>query len=152
MEQKITLEEKNIEISIMLGWFVRKPFKHNKDKLIVEIYDRTIITEGFGISQNPERYNSNTNWLYTNNLKFHSDWNWLMKAIDFIKNKYEIKSYNHVLNELNHFLNHLYITKEFNVEGYLKLINSMCYQIIDTQEDLFEAVYLYSQWLKLDKE
>jgi hypothetical protein len=69
MTQK-EIQERNKQIALMLGWKYKDKIwlkKHPVEK------DRWMVAS------------------YTNNFLFHSDWNWLMEAVEFIESKgYEI--------------------------------------------------------------
>jgi hypothetical protein len=84
------IQERNKEIVLMLGW--KKTSAHKRDQYgyyqpVVGYstpYRNTLDTQAV-------EYQFDKNAFATGDLQFHSDWNWIMKAIQFLQNHFESK-------------------------------------------------------------
>lgn len=133
---EISLEQKNEEIAKMLGWVSKYATK--KDS-----YGYYQTVEGFetpfiNYSQECiENIQANRNIFSVNDLKFNSDWNWLMKAVEFINSTHrhdiEARDFNYTLGGLSSggYWND---SKEKQPKVFLNSI-----------EDVFDAVYRYAK-------
>jgi hypothetical protein len=87
-EQEI--QERNKQIALMLGW--RETSAHKVDQ-----YGYYQCVEGYStpyrntLDEQAIEYQSDKNAFATEDLQFHSDWNWLMQAIQFLQKHFESK-------------------------------------------------------------
>lgn len=114
-----TLEQKNEEIAIMLGFIIKT----------------------FGSST--KELDDNKLWcdpkhgLPVGELKFDSDWNWLMKAAEFINSTHK---QNIEFRDLNYTLNGLASGGYWNGSKYKEPVVSF-----NSIEDVFDAVYRFAR-------
>jgi hypothetical protein len=67
------IQERNTQIALMLGW------EYDEDlKIFNTPFLELVEPQAFGDEQFSSR-------LHDYELKFHSDWNWLMEAVEFIE-------------------------------------------------------------------
>lgn len=80
MEQQ-EIQERNKQIALMLGAYTKDmmsacglgPMEEDELNLSFDIFNEKLFSN-----------NGGSGWLIKD-LKFHSDWNWLMEAVEFIK-------------------------------------------------------------------
>ena len=83
-------QERNKEIVLMLGW--KKTSAHKRDQ-----YGYYQCVEGYStpyrntLDTQAVEYQFDKNAFATGDLQFHSDWNWLMMAIQFLQNHFDSK-------------------------------------------------------------
>jgi hypothetical protein len=86
------IQERNKQIALMLGW--KETSAHKRDQYgyyqpVVGYstpYRNTLDTQAV-------EYQFDKNAFATGDLQFHSDWNWLMEAIQFLQNHFESKEW-----------------------------------------------------------
>jgi len=150
----MTIEEKNIEISEMIGCFVREPDKHSKNDIPVEIPDRFgFYCEGFGYSQNPKSKKKlihflfdkpgmrgePINWSYSKNLQFDSNADWQDETINFVEKDlgYQVETKQNEVLILNPY-------KKYVVK---------CSDVNKTRKEImFDALFQLSQYIKKQSE
>jgi hypothetical protein len=82
---KQEIQERNKQIALMLGW--KYSFAHKVDQYgyyqTVDGYSTPYINT---LDEQALEYQSDKNAFAVEDLQFHSDWNWLMEAVEFIEN------------------------------------------------------------------
>ena len=114
-----TLEQKNEEIAIMLGFIIKSYGSSTK-----ELDDNKLWCD-------PKH------GLPVGELKFDSDWNWLMKAVEFINSTHK---QNIEFRDLNYTLNGLCSGGYWNGSKYKEPVVSF-----NSIEDVFDAVYRFAR-------
>jgi hypothetical protein len=107
------IQERNKQISLMLGW--KESFAHKVDQ-----YGYYQCVEGYStpwkntLDEQAVEYQSDKNAFAIEDLQFHSDWNWLMEAVEFIKKNIRLST-----DTENAKINELFIDEwEFKVNRY----------------------------------
>ncbi len=83
-------QERNKEIALMFGW--RETSAHKRDQ-----YGYYQCVEGYStpyrntLDEQAVEYQYDKNAFAVEDLQFHSDWNWIMEAIQFLQNHFESK-------------------------------------------------------------
>jgi DNA-dependent RNA polymerase auxiliary subunit epsilon len=78
------IQERNKQIALMLGW--KYSFAHKVDQ-----YGYYQTVDGYStpymnvLDEQAVEYQSDKNAFAIEDLQFHSDWNWLMEAVEFIQ-------------------------------------------------------------------
>jgi hypothetical protein len=136
----MTIEEKNIEIALMLGW----------------IYSGMTTNNLFGFNKKPsyrQGWKKKSIWnirVYPEWFKFHSDANWQFKAINFLQKKHFNIIFAPFLDTDENTLSGEYWCQILSNNSMD--INRGC--VIDVtgcssnQEAIFEALYQFSQYIK----
>ncbi len=85
------IQERNKQIALMLGW--KNSFAHKVDRYgyyqTVDGYSTPYINT---LDEQAVEYQSDKNAFAIEDLQFHSDWNWLMEAVEFIKKNIKVSS------------------------------------------------------------
>lgn len=123
---EISLEQKNEEIARMLGFIIKSYGSSTK-----ELDDNKVWCD-------PKH------GLPVGELKFDSDWNWLMKAVEFINSTHK---QNIEFRDLNYTLNGLASGGYWNNAMYKEPVVSF-----NSIEDVFDAVYRYAKSWNISKE
>jgi hypothetical protein len=88
------IQERNKQIALMLGW--KNSFAHKVDQYgyyqTVDGYSTPYINT---LDEQAVEYQSDKNAFAIEDLQFHSDWNWVMEAVEFIQSlRLDIPEYN----------------------------------------------------------
>jgi hypothetical protein len=75
------IQERNKQIALMLGYVNTTPA--DKD---------------FNIFEYPTKFGAIPKMIETMSMKFHSDWNWLMEAVEFIEKVKDEQGYGNMVN------------------------------------------------------
>ena len=85
------IQERNKQIAMMLGW--KNSFAHKVDQYgyyqTVDGYSTPYINT---LDEQAVEYQSDKNAFAIEDLQFHSDWNWLMDAVEIIKKNIKVSS------------------------------------------------------------
>jgi hypothetical protein len=127
------IQERNEQIALMLGYVNTTPA--DKD---------------FNIFEYPTKFGAIPKMIETMSMKFHSDWNWLMEAVEFIeKLKFNTKACIHCNND-RVYLN-TYPTEYSHSARFTSMTNSkvnFCYALEPTKKQaVFIAVSDFAQKL-----
>jgi hypothetical protein len=103
------IQERNKDIALMLGYVNTTPT--DKD---------------FNIFEFPTKIGIIPNMIETMSMRFHSDWNWLMEAVEFIEKVKDEQGYGNMVN--------------IWVNGCNVCENNAGYKIIENKEAVFTAI------------
>jgi hypothetical protein len=83
------IQERNKQIALMLGW------EYIDEKVSYQNYGWWVK----GTYHLDADARSNKNWIgFNSDIKFHSDWNWLHEAVEFIENIKDEQGYGNMIN------------------------------------------------------
>jgi hypothetical protein len=81
----MTQQERNKQIALMLGW--KYSFAHKVDQYgYYQTVDRYSTPYRNTFDEQALEYQSDKNAFAVEDLQFHSDWSWVMEAVEFIEN------------------------------------------------------------------